>query len=113
DSSSVRRPSSAIARRTASTSGNVSKRLRNRQVTYPQTPLPAAIAVAPDDIRRRSGTLIWIGSCQVAKVLGPAVLRGWFGGGAHRLSSTSLSRLIYAGWCRMTVCANEERSRSL
>ena len=33
--------------------------------------------------------------------------RGWRGsgsaGGAHRLSSTSVSRLICAGWCRMTV----------
>jgi anaerobic selenocysteine-containing dehydrogenase len=26
-------------------------------------------------------------------------------GGAHRLSSTFVSRLICAGWCRMTVCA--------
>jgi hypothetical protein len=26
-------------------------------------------------------------------------------GGAHRLSSTSVSRLICAGWCRMTGCA--------
>jgi hypothetical protein len=26
-------------------------------------------------------------------------------GGAHRLWSTSVSRLICAGWCRMTGCA--------
>jgi hypothetical protein len=26
-------------------------------------------------------------------------------GGAHRLSSTAVSRLICAGWCRMTGCA--------
>src|SRR5262245_65882204 len=35
------------------------------------------------------------------------------GGGAHRLSSTSVSRLICAGWCRMTGLRNEERCRSL
>jgi hypothetical protein len=43
----------------------------------------------------------------------PAVCGVRVGGGAHRLSSTSVSRLICAGWCRMTGVRGEERCRSL
>jgi hypothetical protein len=48
-------------------------------------------------------TLIWSAGCQLRRGRWPR----WFAGsgsagGAHRLSSTSVSRLICAGWCRMT-----------
>ena len=52
---------------------------------------------------RHSRTLIWSAACQPGRGSRPRCLRGsGSAGGAHRLSSTSVSRLICAGWCRMT-----------
>ena len=55
------------------------------------------------DIREHS---YGVGTVKRAGVIRPVVLWGWVSAGrAHRLSSTSVSRLICAGWCRMTGCA--------
>jgi hypothetical protein len=56
-----------------------------------------------DATREALLTLIWSAGCQLRRGRWPR----WFAGsgsagGAHWLSSTSVSRLICAGWCRMT-----------
>ena len=50
--------------------------------------------------------LIWSVALSIAQGWVARLFAGLgFGGGAHRLSSTAVSRLICAGWCRMTGCA--------
>jgi hypothetical protein len=61
-------------------------KLQNRSGTFPNTHMECGLSIAQGFV---------------------APLFAGFGsaGGAHRLSSTFVSRLICAGWCRMTGCA--------